>query len=464
MSQLPTPTSTPQRNLTLFDASCVIVGIIIGSGIFETSPFIASQVASPNQLIAVWLFGGVVALLGALCYVELATTYPQDGGDYVFLSRAFHPKFAFVFAWAEFWIIRPGNVGMMAFVFARYANTLFELNVFDKPHYNAILYACSAIVVLTAMNLIGVHAGKWTQNGLTVLKVLGLLSICAVGFFLSPAPPQPAPATATTSVDFRLAAILVLFTYGGWNELCYVAAEVSNPRKNIFRALVLGTITITAIYILTNLAFLQTLGLQGLQASQAVAADVFRPTLGTFAAKAMSIVVCLSCLGAINGMLFTGSRIYYKVGTEHRWFQWLGEWNHKHDTPTRALGIQLAMTVAIIVGFGCYQSGENNSSGFERLFNFTAPVFWFFILWVGVSLFVLRSSTGKHPQIFRIPFYPWTAILFCLLCGFLLHASTTYAIANESREAIWAIGILGVGILVGIFSPCQKQSKNPDIG
>lgn len=450
-----TAANTPRRQLTLFDTSCIIVGIIIGAGIYETTPLIAGNVSGPGVLIAVWCCGGLVALVGALCYIELTTAYPLSGGDYVFLSRAYGPRFGLLFAWAEYWIIRPGNVGMMAFVFARFANDLYPLRLAPaSEHYDFLAYACVAVVVLTALNLLGVRTGKVTQNILTTIKVVGLLAIVVVGLWLVPAQPLTTPSpSAAGEGGFRLALILALFTYGGWNEMSYVAAEVRDPDRNIFRSLVFGVILITAIYVAVNLAFLRALGLEGTANSSAVAADVLRLRFGDSAGRIMSLLVCLSCLGSINGMLFTGSRVFYAAGADHRSVAWLGEWNGRFDTPLRALLVQLAVTLALIIGFGRYEQG------FVQLLYFVTPVFWFFATLVGLSLFVLRY---REPQVRRprkVLLYPVTPALFCLACVFLFYASFTHAWANRSVEAQWTIGILLAGIVFILFqrSPAGKS-------
>lgn len=447
----PTQPAAPKRQLTLLDSTCIIVGIIIGSGIYKSTPLIASNVASTSQLVGLWLFGGLMALVGALCYAELATTYPQSGGDYVFLTKSFGRRTGFLFSWAEFWIIRPGNVGMMAYVFAEYAMQIWPLR-----WAGTVVYACGAVSLLTLSNALGVRSGKWTQNVLTILKVVGLLAICGAGFWL-PAAVESQPG-APPPTDFRFAAILVLFTYGGWNEMSYVAAEVRDPSRNIFRALVLGTLAVTAVYVLTNLAFVRLLGFHGVQTAGAVAADAFRDRLPMLGARAIGVLVCLSCLGAINGMLFTGPRIYYALGTEHRLFAWLGRWNGRWDSPLRALVIQSLATLALVIGFG------GSTDGFERLLIYTTPVFWFFAFLVGIGLFILRYKEPDVPRPHRVVFFPWTVVVFCLGSAFLFNSALTYAIQRSAENdpsllntlAICVI-ILAVGVVTSCFdSPLTK--------
>jgi amino acid transporter len=387
--------SAPRQQLTMFDATCIIVGIIIGAGIYKTTPMIAGMVGSPLGLIGAWVLGGGIAMLGALCYAELTTTYPEEGGDYIFLSRAFGPRAGFLFAWAEYWIVRPGNVGMMAFVFATFAQKLWPLHL-GRGELDQVAYASASVAVLTVLNVLGVQTGKSTQNLLSTVKVLGLLAVVIVGLFVAPATTVVSPSDPPS--DFRLAMILVLFTYGGWNEVSYVAAELRNPERDLYRSLLVGIAVVTTVYVTVNLAFLRVLGLSGVAASEAVAADVLTPVHGDWGGRLISLLVCVSSLGAINGMLFTGSRIYYVVGSKHPLLGWLGRWSGRLDSPVRALVLQALITIALIVGFGWYKQG------FERLTYFTTPVYWFFA-------FVLLSRSGSGTNAGFRRFLPDSRIL-----------------------------------------------------
>ena len=261
------PSASPRRELTLFDSTCIIVGIIIGAGIYRSSPEIAGQTPNLTWLIGLWLLGGAFSLIGAVCYAELATAYPKEGGDYVYLTRAFGRPVGFLFAWCQLWIVRPGSIGMMAFAFAEYANEIYPRMKGPSATYVLAAYASASIVALTVVNLLGVKEGKWTQNILTIAKVLGLAAIVAVGFTYSNASSariaSPTPSSDFDLAKFGYAMLLVLFTYGGWNEMAFVSAEVKEPRKNILRALLLGTLSVTAIYVLVILAFAHALGLHG---------------------------------------------------------------------------------------------------------------------------------------------------------------------------------------------------------
>lgn len=445
----PAPAAAPRRTLNLFDSTAIIVGIIIGAGIYESSPLIAGcmppatwpgsswAVGGAWLLAGVWALGGLISLIGALCFAELATAYPREGGTYVYLTRAFGRRWGFLFAWSEFWIVRPGSIGAIGYVFGRYANQVAPIG---QGNTAFMLYAVGAIVVLTLVNVTGVREGKWSQNVLTAAKVLGLVGVvgAALLFGGSP-PPQPPPAQAGGG-DFRLALILILWTYGGWNEMAYVGAEVRNPRRNILRALVLGTVAVTLIYVAVNFAFVYALGLRGVSRSDAVAAHVVELAMGPWGGWAVSVLICISALGAINGLIFTGARIYYAVGAEQRRYAWLGRWDPRLGTPVRSLAAQGAITLALVVGFGF------TPSGFKSMVEFTTPVFWLFFLLVGISLFVLRVRDRQTPRAYRVPLYPLTPALFCLSSLFMLYSGLSYAIQMRAYQALWSVGVLAVGV------------------
>ncbi|HEX4131180.1 MAG TPA: amino acid permease [Pirellulales bacterium] len=434
------PSAAPRPQFSLVDATSLIVGIIIGSGVYRASPVIASQVGSPMALIVVWLAGGAFALLGALCYAELATTYPVEGGDFVYLSQAFGRPLGFVYAWCQLWIIRPGSVGAMAFVFATYARQVLPLG-----ETIAMTYALAAVAGLCLVNIVGVRQGKWTQNVLSGVKVAGLAAIVILGIAW-PAPTVLAPAATSASSYWSLALILVVFTYSGWNEMPNVAAEVRDPRRNILRALLTGTLAVTAIYLLVTVAFLRSLGFAGLRTSEAVAADVVAHALGPWGATAVSLLICISALGAINGMTITGSRLYYAFGRQHAMFRWLGRWSPRLGTPVASLVTEAVITSATIAALAAIYGTDRD--GFERLIHFTAPLFWIFLTLVAASLPVLRQTDAARDRPFRVPLYPAPPIVLAIFCALMAIASLRYAWENRAWEAAWALGVLGVGMVL----------------
>lgn len=449
-SQIPgqkSPSAIPQRELTLFDSTCIIVGIILGSGVYRASPAVAGLAPNVVWLIGLWLLGGLLSLVGAACYAELATAYPKEGGDYVYLTRAFGRRVGFLFAWCQLWIVRPGSIGAMAFLFAEYADQIFGHPQGTSSRYALVAYAAGSIVTLTAINMLGVREGKWTQNVLTVAKLLGIGAIVVVGFAhpaSATAPAKPITPSELSLSNFGLAMVFVLFAYGGWNEMAFVSAEVKNPRKNILRALLIGTLAVTAIYLLVNLAFVCSVGFAGAR-NATVAADVLGLGLGRRAGQAMCVLICISALGAINGQIFTGSRIYYAMGNDHRLYAWLGRWNVRRGGPICSLLIQGLITLALSVWFGLTQNG------FESMVIFTTPGFWFFMALVAVSVVLLRQRDPQIERPYRVPGYPITPAIFFLCCAFMVYSSVAFALENRSWEAIWSISILFVGVAMSFW-------------
>ena len=254
------------------------------------------------------------------------------------------------------------------------------------PDPASSFYAGAAVVVLTAINILGVKTGKWTQNILTLAKVLGMLAIIIVGFSAPALLPAPEPSGPMSWGGLDLALILVMFTFGGWNEMAYVAAEIKNPRRNIVRGLVAGTVAVTVLYLLMNGAFLSSLGLGQMAASQAVAVDAMARVFPEAAGRAIAVLICISALGAVNGLIFTGARISYALGAGHLAFRPLGKWHQRLGTPVWALATQGVLSLAIVLLAG----------SFLDTIIYTAPVVWLFFLGTALSVFVLRRQ-GAGP-------------------------------------------------------------------
>ncbi len=436
--------TVPKRELSVFDSTCVIVGIIIGVGIYETAPTVAASMGSWPAMMAVWLVGGLLAFAGALCYAELASAYPYQGGDYVYLGRAYGGWAGYMFGWSQLAIIRPGDIALMAFVFARYAKNIYA--AFDNC---MLLYAAAAVAILTLVNIMGVKQGKWTQNVLTLLKAIGLLGIVIAGLA---APQQQAQAVTSGSITLggtQLALILVLFTYGGWHEIAYVAAEVRNPKRNILRAMIIGTVSVTVLYLLVNAAFARALGFEGMANSEAVAVDTVAAVLPSYAGRAINILVCISALGAINGIVLTGARISYAMGKKHRSFRVLGGWSAKRGTPVRALVAQGAISVAIILFSG----------SFIDTILYSAPVFWLFFLATGISVFVLRHKEPSTERPYKITGYPVVPIIFCLSCAFMLYSCITFGY-NVKPEAFGILlAVVAVGAVLYLLTELGQRAR-----
>jgi basic amino acid/polyamine antiporter, APA family len=406
----------PVPTLASKDAVGMIVGIVVGAGIFRTPSLVAANVGSEVSFLLLWVAGGVISLIGALCYAELTSTYPHTGGDYHYLTRAYGKPLAFLFAWSRISVIQTGSLALLAFVFGDYATQLLRLG-----EYSSSIYATLVVVTLTGLNVIGVHHGTRTQNLLTVVEILSLLLVIVGGLFLvdSPAPPAAAP-VASSQAAIGLAMVFVLLTYGGWNEAAYISAETSD-RRDVARALLLGIGIITALYLLVNWAYLRALGLPGMAGSEAVAADLMQRSVGGRGSQFVSVLVAISALTSANATIFTGARTNYAVGKDFRLFEFLGRWRKNQNTPTNALLVQGAIALALVL------IGTLTRKGFETMVEYTAPVFWFFFFMVGLSLIILRIKDRNIKRPFRAPFHPVLPILFCASCVYMLQASVAYA-------------------------------------
>ena len=414
----------PERKLTLLDAVCIIVGTIIGSGIFGTAAVVAGLVPSANWLIFVWILGGAISLVGSICFAELTTAYNEPGGDYYYLRRAFGDPVGLAFAWAAFWIIRPGNIGAMAMVFAEYAVQLFGL-----PPTTAMKLGLSlaAVLILSFTNLLGVQSGKWTQNVLTIIKVAGIAVIIATAFLLREFQSSASVVGLSSPLSgLFLAMVLVMFTYGGWNDIAFVASEVKRPGRNLLLALIIGTTLVTASYVLFNIALLLGLGIAEFANNSEAATELMSIQWGNHGATFISALVCISCLGAINGMIFTSPRIYFAVGMRYPQFAWLASWGGRRDGPWAGMVCQAAISTGLIFVCGL------RKDGFTQILAVTAPYFWLFLSMTFISLIVLRTKEpGKKPGTFRVPLYPLTPLFMALVSVAIIYSSVQYIVAEN---------------------------------
>jgi basic amino acid/polyamine antiporter, APA family len=452
------------KRLSLWDSTSIIVGIIIGGGFYGSLPFIAANAGGAWQMLLAMALGGLLALAGALCYAELATTYPQQGGEYVYLTRALGRFWGFLYAWAGFWIIRPAaSIAAMAILFGKHAHELLPIT----RNHDALIYGLACVLVLTGLNVAGVVFGKFTQNLLTIVKVVGLLAVFVAGIAALGASGPSAGVAATASggkpvmdvlLQFGTAMILVMYAYGGWNEMPSVAAEVHNPERNILRAMVLGTVAVAAIYVVGTSVFLGALGFEGVSyrggRPHVVAADLLLIRFPHWGPGFIGALIAISCLGAANGTIFTGSRVYYALGREHRLAAWLGRWNSDSGVPVRSLLCQGLVALAVVGGIGW------QDDAFERLVNFTAPVFWVFLLLTVASLVILRTRDPAAQRPFRVPLYPVLPIVFCAACGFFIYASAKYAKDNMGPEVWIVAGVMAAGVVAAFVDGVMGRPES----
>jgi basic amino acid/polyamine antiporter, APA family len=432
--------NAPTSRLGLWDAVSIIIGIVVGTAIFRSPAAVFANSPTAMMALTLWLVGGLLSWCGAVCYAELATAYPRDGGDYVYLTRAFGPWCGFLFCWAQLTTVLSGNIAIMAYAFADYG-----MKVWPAWSEQSIWLTIAPVVGLSLVNAAGLIAGKFTQNLLTATKVLGLAALVVAGLFAASTEPRAAVTDPIVpNANLGLALVFVLYAYGGWNHAPYVAAEVRDERRNLPRALMFGLVAIAVIYLAVNATYLAVLGFEGTGQTQTPAADVMEHAVGAWGGRAISLLVMLSALSAINGMILTGSRVYATWGADYPALSWLGEWNRRCAAPLMAIAVQAAIAVALILLVGT-RAGRDAFDGvlaglgidplpwgrffggFETLVAGSTPIFWAFTFMTIAAVFVLRRREPSIERPFRIPVYPLPPIVFGGTCLFMLWASVSYA-------------------------------------
>jgi basic amino acid/polyamine antiporter, APA family len=448
----------PTEVLGLREAIFLILGVVIGAGIFKAPSMVAQMTGSAAWMFGAWLLGGLISLIGALCYAELATAYPSAGGDYHFLRRAYGRSVAFLFGWARFSVITTGSIALLAFVFGDYLNQAVPLHV-GGTSVGPAVYAFAAILVLWWVNSRGIRAGASTQSWLTAVEVGGLLLIVVAALWLisGPAPAVPAAASSAPTpapglAAFGLAMVFVLLTFGGWNEAAYISAELKDERRNMARALVLSIVLITVLYMLVTWAYWRGLGLQGMAKSEALAADLMRVAFGSAGEKIIAVMVAIAALTSINATMIVGARTNYALGRDWPLLQKLALWDGRRGTPANAMHVQ-NIAALLLVGLGAW-----TGSGFRSMVEFTAPVFWFFFLLAGISLFVLRAREPDTERPFKVPLYPLVPIVFCATCAYMLWSSLSYVYSQKlgGLNAAWiGVAVLALGCVLLLLMPRQ---------
>ncbi len=425
---------TPRQTLSLVDGLVIVVGTVVGTGIFATPAMVAQFAGSSFTYLALWLAGGALALVGALCYAELTTAFPHAGGEYHFLSRAYGRGCALMFAWARCAVIQTGAIALVAFVYGDYAQGILPLGSEGPAIHAAII-----ILIFTGINIAGTMQGKMAQQIFTAMDVTALLMLVAAGAMIALTREAPLPVSAVPggggSGMLGLAMVFVLLTFGGWNEAAYISAELRDGRRNMVRVLVLSILAITAIYFLVALSYLYVLGFDGLQKSTAVAADVMRAAFGPVGATLIALFVCGSAISTLNAAIFTGARVYYALGQDLPGLKFFGVWNARGENPAHAFLLQGAIALALVV------LGAFSRNGFKTMVEYTSPVFWLFMTMVAVSIFIFRRRDPDQRLSYRVPFYPLTPIIFTATCIYMLYSSLAYT----GMGALFGIGALLLG-------------------
>ncbi len=426
--------SAPKAVLHTRDGVLLVVGIVLGAGIFRAPQLVAGGSSSNTMFLGLWVVGGVISLIGALCYAELAAAYPNAGGEYHFLGRAFGRRAGFLCAWSRMTVIQTGSIAILSFLVGDYVAALAGSG---EPSAGVSAgVAAGVVVALTLLNVAGLRQSGGVQYALTTLEVLGLVSVIVAGLVIaSPVPAAPV-ATEPSGGGLALAMVFVLLTFGGWSEASYLSAELRDRRRGAVRTFAWGLGIITVLYLLANAAYLRGLGLQGVAGSSAVAADLMRGTVGEWGVAAVSVAVMVAALSSANATMITGARSNYALGRDVPLFRFLGAWHEGQHTPRAAFLLQGGIAL-LLVAFGAFAR-----SGFEAMVAYTAPVFWLILLATGASLLVLRRREPSADRPFRVPLYPVVPLLFCGIAAFMLYSSVAYA----GRGALLGVAVMLAGL------------------
>jgi APA family basic amino acid/polyamine antiporter len=418
-------------------ATAMVIGTIIGASIFVQPSLVSGDVPSTTGVLLVWAAAGALTLIGALVTAELSSAYPRTGGVYVFLREGYGPAVAYLWGWAMFWSMHSGIVAAIATVFARYLGHFIDLG--DAGTRAA---AVGSILALSAVNYVGVRWGSALQTLFTVVKVLAVVTIVVLGAVFvfgggggSATPASDAAAgdlSAISGAAFISAMVAGLFAYGGWHMVTYAAGETRDASKTIPRALIVGTVAVTVVYIAVNAAYLAVLPFERVVASQRVAADFAEAVLGGGAGNAISVLVIISALGGMTGIILSGPRVYLAMARDGLLFRWIGSVHPTYRTPHVAIVLQATWS-SFLVLTGTYRA----------LFTRVVYTEWIFFALMAASLYFLRRRSNYAPA-YRVP-------AFRLLAGVFVLSSLAIVLHEMARnpvDSLWGLGIVAAGLPV----------------
>ena len=393
------------RKLGLADSIAIVVGTMIGGGIFLVPNLVARSLGSVPLILAVWTFAGVVSFFGALACAELGAAWPSTGGQYVYLRDAFGPLAAFLCGWSMFTVARSAQIAWLAVTFSIYAAYFTPIG----PLVSKLL-AVALLAVFSWLNCRGVSAGAAAQKLFTAAKVAGLLLIAGSAFLAGRgASASAATAPAASTGAFGVALVACLLCYDGWVTLSFVAGEIRQPERNVLRALVIGTGVCMAIYLLANIAYLRALGVSGMATSERVGAAAAEAALGPAGGKIVSAIILVSILGAINGSALANPRIYFAQAGDRLFFSRFAEVHPRFQTPAFAILAQ-GIWAAMLVATGSY----------EWLIDYALFATWLFYGLMVAAVIVLRRARPETPRPYRMWGYPATAMIFLAITAWFL--------------------------------------------
>ena len=429
MKELP----KPRRQLGLFDAIMIVMGGIVGAGIFANPSEVAHRVHTPFLILGVWVLGGFIAMCGAFIWAELATRLPATGGQYLYLREAYHPSVAFMYGWGLLLVTQTGGMAAVAIIFSSYFRALTGVA------WNDSVIAAVVLLILTGINCLGARAGSNVQSALMLLKIGAIAALVILGFALGggslksgPLLEQPVSFGLLKSVGAAM--VPIAFTYGGWQTATFVAGEMRNAQRDLSRGLLLGVAAVVGLYLAVNLACLRVLGPAGLDATTTPASDVMRIALGERGAQWIAVGIAISTLGFLSQSMLTGPRVYYAMARDRLFFESVGKLSRRSRAPVVAIVLQ-GLAAIVIACSGTY--GE--------ILNFAITVDFIFFGMTAASLFILRRrQVGSESGIYRAPGHPFTTILFVLSCAGIVGSAIIAAPANSATALCIMLAALPV--------------------
>ncbi|MBN1225213.1 MAG: amino acid permease [Candidatus Aminicenantes bacterium] len=458
------------RQLGLFDSTMIMVGIVIGSGIFLTTGIMAKSIPSPGLILLAWVVGGLLTLAGALTFAELGAAMPEAGGQYVYLREAYGPMAGFLFGWILFLVYLTGGIAALAVAFAEYFGYFFPalsiqkeffsttVNVFNHSFTYSVstgqLIGLAAIILLTLFNFFGVAFGKLIQNILTLVKIGTLLAIVVLGFAIGKGTAvrfslNPSGVNFSQLViGFGVALVAVSWAFDGWNNINFVAGEIKNPRRNLPLALFLGTLILTVLYVLTNYIYLYALPIEEMTGVVRIAEKATSVMFGGATAAVISAAVMVSAFGSLNGTILAGPRVYYAMAQDKLFFRRVAKVHPRFHTPGFALLIQAVWASILTL-----------SGSFEQLFTFAMFIAIIFWITAAAAVFTLRKKYPELPRPYKTWGYPFVPIIFIVASfGILINTLIEKPVASLA-----GLGFTALGIPVYYYWKRKKSREDPDI-
>jgi basic amino acid/polyamine antiporter, APA family len=443
---------TFRRALGPFDATMVVIGGIVGAGIFISPYIVAQRLDTPLLVLTAWAMGGAIALAGALSYAELGAVFPRAGGQYVYLRDGLHPLAGFLYGWALLLVIETGAIAAVAITFATYA-----LHLTGASDGARVPLAIAALVVLSVINYLGVKPGSRVLNVLVILKVAALAILIGAGFLVAAHPAwlhdiRPAAAgTPSTVVAFGAALVPILFAYGGWQNANYVAEEIEDPGRNLPLSLIAGTLAVIAIYVTANLVYIRALGLDGLARTTTPAADVAREMFGASGNVFVSAAIAISTFGFLNLSILAPTRVYYAMSADRVFVPALARLHPRFQTPGLAIIVQSTWSCVLVL-----------SGTYDRLLNYVVFADWIFFGLTVATVLVFRRTLPidrRAPGTYRAPGYPVVQLLFCAIAAVVVLSVVRADRASAARGAI----LIALGIPVYYcYAAVQRKASKPE--